>query len=98
MYIEKCEADFKRLKSNLDKGKFTFDAIFTCTDMKSPETSKIDEDELNNINGTSEDDFVDAMSRIREYELLYSENSLLARFGPMVEEICMNNDIYNVRP
>ena len=34
------------------------------------------------------------MAHIRERELLYGENSLLAKFGPLVTEICANNNAY----
>ena len=42
----------------------------------------------------TEDDFQDAMAHIRERELLYGENSLLAKFGPLVTEILANNNVY----
>jgi condensin complex subunit 1 len=34
------------------------------------------------------------MAHIRERELLYGENSLLTNFGPLVTEICANNNAY----
>jgi condensin complex subunit 1 len=37
------------------------------------------------------------MTHIRERELLYGENSLLANFGPLVSEICSNNTTYRDR-
>lgn len=52
------------------------------------------QDELDLIGGTTEDDFTEAMQIIRERELLYGPKSLLARFGPLVTEICTNLDIY----
>jgi len=33
---------------------------------------------------------------ISERELLYGEDSLLARFGPLVTEICTRNTLYSV--
>ncbi len=54
----------------------------------------VDQDELDLIGGTTEDDFTEAMTHIRERELLYRENSLLSNFGPMVTEICSNNTAY----
>ena len=50
--------------------------------------------ELDLIGGTTEDDFTDAMTHIREKELLYGKNSLLSNFGPLVTEICSNNTAY----
>lgn len=46
------------------------------------------------IGGTTEDDFTEAMQHIRERELLYGPDSLLAMFGPLVSEICANNTKY----
>jgi len=55
-----------------------------------------EENELDLIGGTNEDDFSDAMQRIRERELLYGGKSILSNFGPMVSEICANNMLYKV--
>lgn len=55
-----------------------------------------EQDELDLIGGTTEDDFTEAMTIIRERELLYGPNSLLAMFGGMVAEICANNILYKV--
>ena len=55
-----------------------------------------EDNELDLIGGTNEDDFTDAMQNIRERELLYGHNSLLTNFGPMVSEICANNVMYKV--
>ena len=37
------------------------------------------------------------MAHIRERELLYGDNSLLTNFGPLVAEICANNNTYSDR-
>lgn len=63
----------------------------------SPTKKDEEQDELDLIGGTTEDDFSEAMTIIRERELLYGPNSLLAMFGPMVAEICANNIMYKVR-
>ena len=55
-----------------------------------------EDNELDLIGGTNEDDFTDAMQHIRERELLYGEKSLLSNFGPMVTEICSSNRMYKV--
>jgi len=55
-----------------------------------------EENELDLIGGTNEDDFSDAMQHIRERELLYGGKSILSNFGPMVSEICANNMLYKV--
>lgn len=49
------------------------------------------------IGGTTEDDFTEAITHIRERELLYGRSSLLALFGPLVTEICANNTLYRSR-
>lgn len=83
VHLELCELDFKRRKQEKEK------QASTKTDKE-----KEDADELDLIGGTSEDDFTEAMAHIRERELLYGPNSLLALFGPLVSEICANNNIY----
>ncbi|KAI5842411.1 armadillo-type protein [Morchella snyderi] len=89
VHLEIMELDFKKRKSDSEKNK---DANPT------PKKKDGDEkDELDLIGGTSEDDFTEAMAIIRERELLYGQNSLLANFGPLVAEICANNLIYKDR-
>ncbi|KAK6464700.1 armadillo-type protein [Scheffersomyces coipomensis] len=83
VHLEKLEGKFKKKKHDAETKK---------------SNSKDDEDnadELEMIGGTSEDDFTDAVSHVKERELLYGEGSLLARFGPLVKEICANNHNYN---
>lgn len=53
-----------------------------------------EQDELDLIAGTTEDDFTEAIAHIRERELLFGPNSLLASFGPLVADICANNTSY----
>ncbi|KAH6668634.1 condensin [Plectosphaerella plurivora] len=88
VHLELCELDFKRRKQDLEKDKMA----------KAAEAAKQDkpaeEDDLDLIGGTTEDDFTEAMAHIRERELLYGPDSLLATFGPLVSEICANNTTY----
>ncbi|KAI5460339.1 non-SMC mitotic condensation complex subunit 1 [Mariannaea sp. PMI_226] len=83
VHLELCELDFKRRKQEKEK----------LTPAKS-DKDKEDADELDLIGGTTEDDFTEAMAHIRERELLYGPNSLLAVFGPLVSDICANNTTY----
>lgn len=83
VHLEICELDFKRRKAEKEKAK---------TSDGSPKKAAVDDLDL--IGGTTEDDFTEAMSHIRERELLYGENSLLSNFGPLVTEICSNNTAY----
>ncbi|KAI8094127.1 non-SMC mitotic condensation complex subunit 1-domain-containing protein [Thamnidium elegans] len=55
------------------------------------------EDELEQVGGTTEDDIGDAMIRIREREILFGQNSLLGRFGPLLTEVCARNKVYTDR-
>lgn len=84
VYLEKLEALFKKMKQEkeLNKGG-------------EKDEKETEENELEMIGGTSEDDFTDAVIYIKEKELLYGENSLLARFAPIVREICSNNKSYD---
>ena len=86
VHLELCELDFKRRKAEKEKKK---------TAKASPANSgEVEQDELDLIGGTTEDDFTEAMTHIRERELLYGEDSLLSNFGPLVTEICSNNTAY----
>lgn len=85
VHLELCELDFKRRKVEQEKNK-------AATAPQKEDDAE--EDELDLIGGTTEDDFQDAMAHIRERELLYGENSLLAKFGPLVVEILANNNAY----
>lgn len=87
VHLELCELDFKRRKAEAEKTKPVSDAPID-------KAAKEAADDLDAIGGTTEDDFTEAMAHIRERELLYGENSLLANFGPLVSEICSNNTTY----
>ncbi|KAJ6111617.1 hypothetical protein N7523_007678 [Penicillium sp. IBT 18751x] len=87
VHLELCELDFKRRKAEQEKNRTA-----EATAQKDGENAE--DDELDLIGGTTEDDFQDAMAHIRERELLYGENSLLAKFGPLVTEILANNNVY----
>ncbi|EDN06521.1 conserved hypothetical protein [Histoplasma mississippiense (nom. inval.)] len=67
----------------------------TSTNQAFPKKHEASEDdELDLIGGTTEDDFTEAMAHIRERELLFGPTSLLTNFGPLVAEICANNNTY----
>ncbi|CAG8224947.1 unnamed protein product [Penicillium salamii] len=85
VHLELCELDFKRRKVEQEKTKAA---------EQPQKKDNTEEDELDLIGGTTEDDFQDAMAHIRERELLFGENSLLAKFGPLVIEILANNNSY----
>ena len=85
VHLELCELDFKRRKQEKEK---------LASSSNKDDKEKEEADELDLIGGTSEDDFTEAMTHIRERELLYGPNSLLRLFGPLVSEICANNTTY----
>lgn len=86
VHLELCEIEFKRRKADKEKAK--------TVEASPVKDSKVDEQELDLIGGTTEDDFTEHMNHIRERELLYGENSLLSNFGPLVMEVCSNNTAY----
>ncbi|KAL4767422.1 armadillo-type protein [Aspergillus nidulans var. acristatus] len=90
VHLELCELDFKRRKAEQEKNKPLNMAV-----QKNDESGE--HDELDLIGGTTEDDFTEAIAHIRERELLYGANSLLSNFGPLVAEICANNNTYSDR-
>ena len=87
VHLELCELDFKRRKAEQEKNK-------TADPVPEDKEKTAEDDELDLIGGTTEDDFTDAMAHIRERELLYGENSLLSNFGPLAAEICANSNAY----
>ena len=86
VHLELCELDFKRRKAEKEKSK--------PVNASPTKSTGVDQDELDQIGGTTEDDFTEIMSHIRERELLFGEQSFLSNFGPLVTEICSNNTAY----
>ncbi|KAJ3056052.1 Condensin complex subunit [Rhizophlyctis rosea] len=58
---------------------------------KTPRKAAAAADDLDAVTGTAEDEFTEAITHVRENELLYGENSLLKSFGPMIAFICSSN-------
>lgn len=79
-YLEKLETQFKKQKHE--------------SESKNKEEKEDGENELEMIGGTSEDDFTDAVVYIKEKELLFGDNSILAKFGPVVKAVCSNSAEY----
>lgn len=86
VHLEKLEAQFKKKKHEAESAKKSAD---------NAEDQENAESELEMIGGTTEDDFTDAVIYIKEREILYADDALLAKFGPMVREICSNNRSYD---
>jgi len=53
-------------------------------------------DDIEQCVGSTEDEFTDVIQYIREREILYGKNSLLAVYGPMVTYVCAHNKKFNV--
>ncbi|SMQ51887.1 unnamed protein product [Zymoseptoria tritici ST99CH_1A5] len=98
VHLELCEQDFKRRKADKEKTNPTpakGSGPRTSAGKKAADKKEEEEqDELDLIAGTTEDDFTDAIQHVRERELLYGQQSLLTHFGPLVQEICSNNTSY----
>nr|POE47968.1 condensin complex subunit 1 [Quercus suber] len=101
VHLDLCEQDFKRRKADKEKVatapspiKKTPNAATQATKKAEDKKKQEEEDELDLMAGTNEDDFVDAINNIREREILYGRQSLLANFGPLVQEICSNPAAY----
>ncbi|KAI0397911.1 armadillo-type protein [Xylariaceae sp. FL0594] len=100
VHLELCELDFKRRKQEKEKESSKVDEARPKTGRKgknatpAPPAPKDEGDELDMIGGTTEDDFTEFMAHIRERELLFGPQSLLANYGPMVAEICSRSDVY----
>lgn len=110
VHLELCELEFKRRKAEKDKKtaptprKSLAPAIDPTPIKKGrkrgatkEQTPAVEEaaDELDLMAGTTEDDFTEAIAHVRERELLFGPQSLLANFGPLVADICANNTSYN---
>ncbi|CCG81842.1 Condensin complex subunit 1 [Taphrina deformans PYCC 5710] len=85
VYMDECEAEFKRRKAEAEKAR-----SLASTD------SAAAKDELDQVTGATEDAFTEHMLYIREHELLFGDKKdwILAKFGPLVVEICKNNTKY----
>jgi condensin complex subunit 1 len=110
VHLELCELEFKRRKAEKDKKtaptpRKSMNPSVEPTPLKkgrkrgatkeptpAPEEAA---DELDLMAGTTEDDFTEAIAHVRERELLFGPQSLLANFGSLVADICANNTSYN---
>lgn len=56
-----------------------------------------DGEELDQVAGNAEDEIGDRIVAVRETELLYGPDSLLALYGPLLVRICGRPDQFKVR-
>jgi condensin complex subunit 1 len=54
-------------------------------------------EELDQVVGNAEDEIGDRVAAIRETELLYGPESLLAVYGPIIVRICGSPHVFKVR-
>lgn len=80
VYLERLETLFKKKKHHGENGS---------------KADEADDNELEMIGGTTEDDFTDAVVYIKEKEILYGDNALLARFGSLAREIVADAKSYD---
>jgi len=108
VHLELCELEFKRRKAEKEKDKKAAPRKSLAPEpiplkkgrkrgaTKDPTPAlEAEADDLDLMAGTNEDDFTDAIAQVRERELLFGPQSLLANFGPLVSDICANNTSYN---
>ena len=108
VHLELCELEFKRRKAEKEKDKKAAPRKSLAPEptpmkkgrkrgaAKDPTPApEAETDDLDLMAGTNEDDFTDAIAHVRERELLFGPQSLLANFGPLVSDICANNTSYN---
>ncbi|CCG25948.1 Ycs4 condensin complex subunit [Candida orthopsilosis Co 90-125] len=84
VFLEKLEAQFKKKKH----------AAESASNKNENSNEDAEDNELEMIGGTSEDDFADAVVHVKERELLYADNSLLKGFGSLVKKICFSPKQY----
>jgi condensin complex subunit 1 len=105
VHLELCEMDFKRRKAEKEAKAGSKTPRKSTASEAPPPSAKgkkknevpavaEEQDDLDLIAGTTEDDFTEAIAHIRERELLYGSNSLLSNYGPLVAELCSNNTSY----
>ncbi|TFK48960.1 hypothetical protein OE88DRAFT_1727293 [Heliocybe sulcata] len=82
VYLELVEREWKRQK---DEKQI---AEKLAAGHSSQETSSKGGEELDQVAGNAEDEIGDRIAAVRETELLYGPESLLALYGPMIVHIC----------
>ena len=64
---------------------------------KGTDKASKDGEELDQVAGNAEDEIGDRVAGVRETEMLYGTDSLLAMYGPMVVHICGSPHKFKVR-
>lgn len=94
VYLELVEREWKRQKDEKQTGWLSSSAFITNAHVSpvaekqtASRTSK-EHEELDQVAGNAEDEIGERIAAIRETELLYGAESLLAVFGPMLVHVC----------
>ncbi|KAL4254139.1 Condensin complex subunit 1 [Abortiporus biennis] len=82
VYLELVEREWKRQKHEREM------AEKASKGRSSPQLASKDTEELDQVAGNAEDDIGERIAAIRETELLYGPDSLLAIYGPLIVHIC----------
>ncbi|OSD04955.1 hypothetical protein PYCCODRAFT_1385425, partial [Trametes coccinea BRFM310] len=82
VFLELVEREWKRQKHEKEMGTYPQIGGAGAAD-KSKE-----QEELDQVAGNAEDEIGERIAAMREHELLYGSQSLLATFGPMLVHIC----------
>ncbi|KAG6909474.1 hypothetical protein DXG01_017196 [Tephrocybe rancida] len=82
VFLELVEREWKRQKDEKQTAEKQ-----AAANKSGPQASK-DGEELDQVAGNAEDEIGERVAAVRETELLYGEQSLLAIYGPMLVHIC----------
>ncbi|KAJ7052444.1 non-SMC mitotic condensation complex subunit 1-domain-containing protein [Mycena amicta] len=85
VYLELVEREWKRQKDEKDGAD------------KQADSQTKEREELDQVAGNAEDEIGERIAGVRETELLYGPNSLLAVYGPMLVRICGSPHKYKNR-
>ncbi|QRV75821.1 condensin complex subunit 1 [Ceratobasidium sp. AG-Ba] len=89
VHLELVERELKRRKD--EKAK-TYQR--NLSDEKRPAKNSKHTDDIEQVAGNAEDDIGEMIQTVRERELLFGSNSLLAIYGPIIVDICGKTKIY----
>ena len=113
VYLELVEREWKRQKqekelgeramllSQMSRGGMKTSARFFAAEKLARgagnDAANKDGEELDQVAGNAEDEIGDRIAAVRESELLYGPDSLLALYGPLLVRICGRPDQFKVR-
>lgn len=106
VYLESLEGQFKRRKIESERerveameSKSSISSTGSKTSRKGMHQEEMTQEQEFNLigGGTTEDDFSENLVYIRETELIFGQQSLLSRFGPLISTLCLEiiRDIQN---